>query len=64
MGNIGRSISVSSKPAWLIYRASSRIVRATQRYPVSKTKQNKTKQKPSSICGVLKKIYLLHVNTL
>jgi hypothetical protein len=30
--------------ASLVYRVSSRTARATQRNPVSKTKQNKTKQ--------------------
>jgi hypothetical protein len=38
----GRRIS-ESRPAWSGISESSRIARATQRNPVSKNKQNKTK---------------------
>jgi hypothetical protein len=41
-GGIGRQISEFE--ASLVYKVSSRTARATQRNPVSKTKQNKTKQ--------------------
>jgi hypothetical protein len=44
----GRDRRISEFKASLVYKVSSRIVRATQRNPVSKnknkTKQNKTKQ--------------------
>jgi hypothetical protein len=41
----GRGRGISELEASLVYRVSSRTARATQRNPVSKTKQNKTKQK-------------------
>jgi hypothetical protein len=41
----GRGRWISEFEASLVYRLSSRTARATQRNPVSKTKQNKTKQK-------------------
>jgi hypothetical protein len=41
----GRGRRISEFEASLIYRVSSRTARATQRNPVSKTKQNKTKTK-------------------
>jgi hypothetical protein len=43
----GRGRRISEFETSLVYRVSSRTVRATQRNPVSKTKtkQNKTKQK-------------------
>jgi hypothetical protein len=40
----GRGRQISEFEASLVYRVSSRTARATQRNPVSKTKQNKTKQ--------------------
>jgi hypothetical protein len=40
----GRGRQISEFKASLVYRVSSRTVRATQRNPVSKTKQNKNKQ--------------------
>jgi hypothetical protein len=40
----GRGRRVSEFEASLVYKVSSRTARATQRNPVSKTKQNKTKQ--------------------
>jgi hypothetical protein len=43
LGDRGRRIS-EFKASLLAYRVSSRTARATQRNPVSKTKQNKTKQ--------------------
>jgi glucan phosphoethanolaminetransferase (alkaline phosphatase superfamily) len=41
----GRGRQISEFKANLVYRVSSRTARATQRNPVSKTKQNKRKQK-------------------
>jgi hypothetical protein len=38
----GRGRQISEFEASLVYRVSSRPARATQRNPVSKTKQNKT----------------------
>jgi hypothetical protein len=38
----GRGRQISEFKASLVYRVSSRTARATQRNPVSKTKQNKT----------------------
>jgi hypothetical protein len=40
----GRGRQISEFEASLVYRVSSRTARATQRSPLSKTKQNKTKQ--------------------
>jgi hypothetical protein len=40
----GRDRWISEFKASLVYRVSSRTAKATQRNPVSKTKQNKTKQ--------------------
>jgi hypothetical protein len=40
-----RDRQISEFEASLVYRVSSRTARATQRNPVSKTKQNKTKTK-------------------
>jgi hypothetical protein len=41
----GRGRQISEFEASLVYKVSSRTARATQRNPVSETKQNKTKQK-------------------
>jgi hypothetical protein len=58
----GRGRRISEFQVILVYRVSSRIARATQRNPVSKikqnktkhyTKQNKTKQKKSNSVVVL-----------
>jgi hypothetical protein len=40
----GRDRQISEFEASLVYRVSSRTAKATQRNPVLKTKQNKTKQ--------------------
>jgi hypothetical protein len=44
----GRGREISEFQASLVYRVSSRTAKATQRNPVSKTKQNKTSKKKSS----------------
>ena len=44
--------------ASLVYRANSRTARATQRNPVSKTKQNKTKQNKTKTKTTSKAEYL------
>jgi hypothetical protein len=41
LGGRGRGRCISEFEASLVYRVSSRTTRATQRNPVSKTKQNK-----------------------
>jgi hypothetical protein len=41
----GRGRWISELEASLVYKVSSRTARATQRNPVFKNKQNKTKQK-------------------
>jgi hypothetical protein len=41
----GRGSRISEFEASLVYKVSSRIARATQRNPVSKNKQTKTKTK-------------------
>jgi hypothetical protein len=41
----GRDRWISEFEARLIYRVNSKIAKATQKNPVSKTKQNKTKNK-------------------
>jgi hypothetical protein len=41
----GRGRRISEFKASTVYKVSSRTARAIQRNPVSKTKQNKTKQK-------------------
>jgi hypothetical protein len=41
--NPSRGRQISEFEASLVYRVSSRIARATQRNPVSKNQQNKTK---------------------
>jgi hypothetical protein len=41
----GRGRWISEFKVSLVYKVSSRTARAIQRNPVSKTKQNKTKQK-------------------
>jgi hypothetical protein len=41
----GRGRQISEFEASLVYKVSSRTARAIQRNPVSKTKQNKTKNK-------------------
>jgi hypothetical protein len=46
LGGSGRRISEFE--ASLVYEVSSRIARAIQRNPVSKTKQNKTKKKQTN----------------
>jgi hypothetical protein len=45
----GRGRQISAFEASLVYRVSFRTARATQRNPVSKTKQNKTQQKPKKL---------------
>ena len=40
-----RQVDLCESEASLVYRGSSRTARATQGNPVSKTKQNKTKQR-------------------
>jgi hypothetical protein len=44
----GRDRLISEFEASLVYKVSTRRARATQRNPVSKTKQNKTKSKPTT----------------
>jgi hypothetical protein len=44
LGGRGRGRQIYEFEASLVYKVSSRAARATQRNPVSKTKQNKTKQ--------------------
>jgi hypothetical protein len=44
LGGRGRGREISEFKASLGYKVSSSTARATQRNPVSKTKQNKTKQ--------------------
>jgi hypothetical protein len=46
LGGKGRQISEFEDS--LVYKVSSRIAKATQRNPVSKNKQNKTKQKQNT----------------
>jgi hypothetical protein len=41
----GRGRQISEFEASLVYRVNCRTARATQRNPVSKTKQNKTKKR-------------------
>jgi hypothetical protein len=45
IGGFWRGNQERGKQANLVYKVSSRTARATQRNPVSKTKENKTKQK-------------------
>ena len=56
----GRDRWISEFEAILVYKVSSRTARATQRNPVSKTKQNKTKIHKEKIisCKILKNIYI------
>jgi hypothetical protein len=45
----GRGRWISEFQASLVYRVSSRTARTAQRNPVSKTKQNKTKQNKKTL---------------
>jgi hypothetical protein len=45
----GRGRQISEFEVSLVYKMSSRTARTTQRNPVSKTKQNKTKQNKITI---------------